>query len=74
MINNITLQKEQKEFLQTLLTMDEIRVLMLHPNDKSIILSVVNHGWYTPDIQNDLNRLRTRWSQPRPKANSNEFY
>ena len=69
-----TLQLEQKEFLQRLKDMDEVNVLNLTNDDKSLINAVLMFGVYSEVAKPKLERLRQRWYQDRPDDGGYEYY
>ena len=73
-VKNIPLHKKQKNFLKLLLDMDKIQVLKLSPDDKTIITAVISFDYYSSGLKENLERLRTRWSEARPNVDSNEYY
>jgi len=70
----IGLKTEQREFLQLLISMNELSVLKLTTDDFQLIQTVLKKNRYFQSQKLYLNRLLKRWKQERPKADSNEFY
>ena len=68
------LKEKQTEFLELLQTMNGIDVLKLSPADRILITETLSVGYYYDHEQRQLNRLRTRCKEPRPNADSDEFY
>ena len=70
----IELKQKQREFLNQLQKMNEIKVLKLKSYDRRLINSVLDMSYYYENERTNLNRLLKRWHEPRPNANLNEYY
>ena len=68
------LKPKHTNFLEMLQELNGINVLKLSPADRMLVMETLSVGYYFDYEAHGLNRLRTRWKEPRPDAGSNEYY